>query len=284
MNIKILRTIADVKNYIQIIRRQGKTIGLVPTMGALHEGHLALMHTAKQKCDIVIASIFVNPIQFGPNEDFTTYPRVFESDCVKLESERVDAVFHPEPAEMYPQGFTTYVMVDGTKTDKLCGASRPGHFRGVATVVTKLIHITEADQVFFGQKDAQQVVVIKQFVQDLNMNVEIQMVPIVRDQGGLALSSRNAYLSDMEKKAAYILSASLKKTEKLYLAGEKNVEALKKLTVASIMSEPLAEIDYVQLYSFPTLGHTEIVDQPVLLAVAVQFGKTRLIDNIVFGG
>ena len=284
MNIKILRTIADVKNYIQIIRRQGKTIGLVPTMGALHEGHLALMHTAKQKCDIVIASIFVNPIQFGPNEDFTTYPRVFESDCVKLESERVDAVFHPEPAEMYPQGFTTYVMVDGTKTDKLCGASRPGHFRGVATVVTKLIHITEADQVFFGQKDAQQVVVIKQFVQDLNMNVEIQMVPIVRDQGGLALSSRNAYLSDIEKKAAYILSASLKKTEKLYLAGEKNVEALKKLTLASIMSEPLAEIDYVELYSFPTLGHIEIVDQPVLLAVAVQFGKTRLIDNIVFGG
>ena len=284
MNIKILRTIADVKNYIQIIRRQGKTIGLVPTMGALHEGHLALMHTAKQKCDIVIASIFVNPIQFGPNEDFTTYPRVFESDCVKLESERVDAVFHPEPAEMYPQGFTTYVMVDGSKTDKLCGASRPGHFRGVATVVTKLIHITEADQVFFGQKDAQQVVVIKQFVQDLNMNVEIQMVPIVRDQGGLALSSRNAYLSDIEKKAAYILSASLKKTEKLYLAGEKNVEALKKLTVASIMSEPLAKIDYVDLYSFPALQEIKIVDQPVLLAVAVQFGKTRLIDNIVFGG
>jgi len=284
MNIKILRTIADVKNYIQIIRRQGKTIGLVPTMGALHEGHLALMHTAKQKCDIVIASIFVNPIQFGPNEDFTTYPRVFESDCVKLESERVDAVFHPEPAEMYPQGFTTYVMVDGTKTDKLCGASRPGHFRGVATVVTKLIHITEADQVFFGQKDAQQVVVIKQFVQDLNMNVEIQMVPIVRDQGGLALSSRNAYLSDIEKKAAYILSASLKKTENLYLAGEKNVEALKKLTVASIMSEPLAKIDYVDLYSFPALQEIKIVDQPVLLAVAVQFGKTRLIDNIVFGG
>ena len=196
----------------------------------------------------------------------------------------VDAVFHPEPAEMYPQGFTTYVMVDGTKTDKLCGASRPGHFRGVATVVTKLIHITEADQVFFGQKDAQQVVVIKQFVQDLNLNVVIQMVPIVRDQAGLALSSRNAYLSDIEKKAAYILSASLKKTEKLYLAGEKNVEALKKLTVASIMSEPLAKIDYVDLYSFPALQEIKIVDQPVLLAVAVQFGKTRLIDNIVFGG
>lgn len=284
MNIKILRTIADVKNYIQIIRRQGKTIGLVPTMGALHNGHLALMRTAKQKCDIVIASIFVNPIQFGPSEDFTTYPRVFESDCVKLESEHVDAVFHPEPAEMYPQGFTTYVMVDGTKTDKLCGASRPGHFRGVATVVTKLIHITEADQVFFGQKDAQQVVVIKQFVQDLNLNVVIQMVPIVRDQSGLALSSRNAYLSDIEKKAAYILFASLKKTENFYLAGEKNVEALKKLTVASIMSEPLAKIDYVDLYSFPALQEIKIVDQAVLLAVAVQFGKTRLIDNIVFGG
>jgi len=284
MNIKILRTIADVKNYIQIIRRQGKTIGLVPTMGALHEGHLALMHTAKQKCDIVIASIFVNPIQFGPNEDFTTYPRVFESDCVKLESERVDAVFHPEPLEMYPQGFTTYIMVDGSKTDKLCGASRPGHFRGVATVVTKLIHITEADQVFFGQKDAQQVVVIKQFVQDLNMNVVIQMVPIVRDKDGLALSSRNVYLSETEKKAAYILSASLKKTKKNYLAGETSVEALKKLTAASIMSEPLAKIDYVDLYSFPGLGKIEIVDQPVLLAVAVQFGKTRLIDNIVFGG
>jgi pantoate--beta-alanine ligase len=284
MNIKILRTIADVKNYIHIIRHQGKTIGLVPTMGALHEGHLALMHTAKQKCDIVIASIFVNPIQFGPNEDFTTYPRVFESDCVKLESERVDAVFHPEPLEMYPQGFNTYIMVDGSKTDKLCGASRPGHFRGVATVVTKLIHITEADQVFFGQKDAQQVVVIKQFVQDLNMNVVIQMVPIVRDKDGLALSSRNVYLSETEKKAAYILSASLKKAKKKYLAGETSVEALKKLTAASIMSEPLAKIDYVDLYSFPGLGKIKIVDQPVLLAVAVQFGKTRLIDNIVFGG
>ncbi|SEJ22087.1 pantoate--beta-alanine ligase [Propionispira arboris] len=284
MNIKILRTIADVKNYIQIIRRQGKTIGLVPTMGALHEGHLALMHAAKQKCDIVIASIFVNPIQFGTNEDFTTYPRVFESDCVKLESERVDAVFHPEPLEMYPQGFNTYIMVDGSKTDKLCGASRPGHFRGVATVVTKLIHITEADQVFFGQKDAQQVVVIKQFVQDLNMNVVIQVVPIVRDKDGLALSSRNTYLSETEKKAAYILSVSLKKAKRNYLAGETNVEALKKLTADSIMSEPLAKLDYVELYSFPALEKIEMVDQMVLLAVAVKFGQTRLIDNIVFGG
>lgn len=278
---KIFRTVADMQSYAAEVKKEGKVIGLVPTMGALHEGHLTLMRTAKAKCDFVVASVFVNPTQFGPNEDYDAYPRRFEEDCKKLESVGVDAVFHPEPSEMYPEGYCTYVTVEGDITHKLCGAQRPIHFRGVATVVTKLMNITRADEAFFGQKDAQQVVVVRRFVSDLNLPVHINMVPIVREESGLARSSRNAYLSPAEKEAALVLSRSLRKAKVAYDAGEKNVDALKKIVTAEIQNEPMASIDYVDLFSFPALLPIETVDQESLLAIAVRIGKTRLIDNVI---
>lgn len=278
---KIFTTVADMQAYAAELKKQGVLIGLVPTMGALHEGHLTLMRTAKEKCDFVIASVFVNPTQFGPNEDYDAYPRRFEEDCKKLESVGVDAVFHPEPAEMYPDGYCTYVNIDGDITHKLCGAQRPIHFRGVATVVTKLMNITRADEAFFGQKDAQQVVVVCRFVSDLNLPVHINMVPIVREETGLARSSRNAYLSPAEKEAALVLSRSLRKANEAFTNGEKNVERLKNIVADEISKEPMAMIDYVDLFSFPALLPIEMVDQKSLLAIAVRIGKTRLIDNII---
>ncbi|WP_232518041.1 pantoate--beta-alanine ligase [Dialister hominis] len=254
-----------------------------PTMGALHEGHLTLMRAAKEATDFVIASVFVNPTQFGPNEDFDAYPRRFEEDCRKLESVGVDAVFHPQAADMYPQGFCTYVNVDGDITHKLCGAQRPIHFRGVATVVTKLFNITQADEAFFGQKDAQQVVVVCRFVQDMNLPVHINMVPIVREESGLARSSRNVYLSPEEKTAALVLSRSLRLAKDAYEKGERNAAVLKALVTKEIAGEPLAAIDYVDLFSFPALEAIETVDEKSLLALAVRIGKTRLIDNIILG-
>lgn len=284
MKVRVLKTVQEVKAFVKAVRQDGKNIGLVPTMGALHEGHLALMQAARKKSDVVIASVFVNPAQFGPNEDFDAYPRTFEADCQKLEDAGVDAVFHPSADEMYPKGYATYVSVDGDLTNKLCGAKRPGHFRGVATVVTKLINITEADQAFFGQKDAQQVVVIQRFVNDLNLNVEINMVPIVRDENGLALSSRNRYLSAEEKKAALVLSRSLTEAAEAYFSGEQNVQALKNLLQKRIETEPLATIDYIEVYSFPDLKEIQAVEGKTILALAVRIGSTRLIDNKIIGG
>lgn len=284
MKIKVLTTVAEVKSFVRAVKKAGKTIGLVPTMGALHEGHLTLMCHAKKNADVVIASVFVNPTQFGPNEDFDAYPREFSRDCEKLDSVGVDAVFHPSAEEMYPKGYTAYVTVDGDITNKLCGAKRPGHFRGVATVVTKLFNITEADKAFFGQKDAQQVVVIKRFVRDLNMNVEVNMVPIVRAEDGLALSSRNKYLSDKEKKAALVLSQSLKEAQKAFKSGKKSVTELKALITEKIQAEPLAQIDYIDIYTFPDLEECEMIVKEALVALAVKFGTTRLIDNTILGG
>ena len=280
---KVLRTIKEIKEYAKAQKQAGKIIGLVPTMGALHEGHLTLMRAAREKCDIVIASVFVNPVQFGPNEDYDAYPRRFEEDCKKLETVPVDAVFHPEPAEMYPDGYATYVNVEGEITHKLCGAQRPGHFRGVATVVTKLMNLSRADEAFFGQKDAQQGVVISRFVEDLNINVHINMVPIVREESGLARSSRNQYLSADEKKAALVLSRSLKAAKMLYADGENKVAELKKVVSDILEAEPMATVDYVELYSFPGLLSIEEVKEPALLAIAVKIGKTRLIDNVILG-
>ncbi|WP_296902697.1 pantoate--beta-alanine ligase [uncultured Megasphaera sp.] len=280
---KIFRTVKEMQDFASEQKKAGKVIGLVPTMGALHEGHLTLMRTAKAKCDVVIASVFVNPTQFGPNEDYDAYPRRFDEDCKKLESVGVDAVFHPEPSEMYPEGYCTYVNVDGDITHKLCGAQRPIHFRGVATVVTKLMNITRADEAFFGQKDAQQVVVVRRFVSDLNIPVHINMVPIVREPSGLARSSRNAYLSPKEKEAALVLSRSLRKAKAAYEGGEKNVEKLKSMVTKEIQCEPMASIDYVDLFTFPALKPIETVDQECLLAIAVRIGKTRLIDNVILG-
>lgn len=284
MQIKVLRTVNEVKEFVKALRREGKTIGLVPTMGALHEGHLTLMKYAKDRCGAVIASIFVNPTQFGPNEDYEAYPRTFELDCEKLNSVRVDAVFHPEIKEMYPENYMAYVTVDGAITDKLCGAKRPGHFRGVATVVTKLINITEADVAYFGQKDAQQFVVIQRFVRDLNLNVRVKMVPIVRAENGLALSSRNKYLSEAEKSAALVLSKSLHDAREAYMQGEKRVARLKEMIVERIKAEPLAKIDYVEIYSFPDLDEVQSVETECIIALAVHFGATRLIDNMIVGG
>lgn len=280
---KIFRTVKEMQAFAGEQKKAGKVIGLVPTMGALHEGHLTLMRAAKAKCDVVIASVFVNPTQFGPNEDYDAYPRRFDEDCRKLESVGVDAVFHPEPSEMYPEGYCTYVNVDGDITHKLCGAQRPIHFRGVATVVTKLMNITRADEAFFGQKDAQQVVVVRRFVSDLNIPVHINMVPIVREESGLARSSRNAYLSPEEKQAALVLSRSLRKAKATYEGGEKDVETLKSIVTKEIQAEPMASIDYVDLFSFPALKPIQTVDQESLLAIAVRIGKTRLIDNVILG-
>lgn len=281
MKLNTLLTIAEMQAYVKEMKKAGKTIGLVPTMGALHAGHLQLMQAAKAKCDVVIASIFVNPTQFGPNEDYAAYPRNFAADCEKLAEARVDAVFHPAPAEMYPADYATYVTVEGDCTGKLCGAKRPGHFRGVATVVTKLLNITQADRAFFGQKDAQQVVVIKHFVRDLNLPVKIEMVPIMRAENGLALSSRNAYLSAAEKEAVLVLSQSLQQAEKAYKSGQIRAEDLKAMVRRQIQAEKLAEIDYVELYSFPALRELTIVNETALLAIAVKIGAVRLIDNTI---
>lgn len=283
LSMEILRTVAEIQAYTRARKQEGKTIGLVPTMGALHEGHLTLMRAAREKCDIVIASIFVNPVQFGPNEDFDAYPRRFDEDCQKLKTVSVDAVFYPESSEMYPEGFCTHINVDGEITHKLCGAQRSGHFQGVAMVVTKLINLARADEAFFGQKDAQQIVVILRLAADLNLNVHINMVPIVREDSGLARSSRNEYLSADEKRAALILSRSLRKAASAYASGERNVERLKKLVIDCLNTEPLACIDYVELYSFPELKAVTAIKQVSLLAIAVKIGKTRLIDNVILG-
>lgn len=280
---KVLRTVQEIQAFSKAAKDAGKSIGLVPTMGALHEGHLTLMCRARQENDVVIASVFVNPTQFGPNEDFDAYPRRFEEDCKKMETIPVDAVFHPEPKEMYPEGYCTYVNVEGDITKKLCGAQRPGHFRGVATVVTKLMNLSRADRAYFGQKDAQQVVVVKRFVSDLNIPTEIVMVPIVREESGLARSSRNQYLSSEEKEAALVLSRSLKKGKEAFEGGEKDVETLKKIVRDEIETEATAVIDYVDIYSFPALLPIKKAEQPALLAIAVKIGKTRLIDNVILG-
>lgn len=279
---KILRTVREIQEYTRGLR--DKTIGLVPTMGALHEGHMTLVEAAKKASDIVIVSVFVNPTQFGPNEDYEAYPRIFAADCEKLEKAAVDAVFHPAPEEMYPKGYATYVSVEGEITQKLCGAQRPGHFRGVATIVTKLINLSRADKAFFGQKDAQQVVVVKRFTADLNLPTEIVMVPISREASGLARSSRNQYLSAAEKEAALVLSRSLKQGEAAFARGEKDASVLKSIVTEVIAAEPQAVIEYIDLYSFPALAPIRWVEEAALLAVAVKIGKTRLIDNIILGG
>ncbi|MCH4158484.1 MAG: pantoate--beta-alanine ligase [Acidaminococcaceae bacterium] len=278
---QILHTVPEIVAFRKAAQAAGKTIGLVPTMGALHEGHITLMRAARAACDVVIASVFVNPVQFGPHEDFDKYPRTFAADCEKLEAAGVDAVFHPEPADMYPEGYCTYVNVEGDIVHKLCGAQRPGHFRGVATVVTKLINLSGADEAYFGQKDAQQVVVVRRFVEDLNLPVHINMVPIVREPEGLARSSRNRYLSPAEKTAALVLFRSLKKARAAFDNGERDTSKLKQIVRDELATEKLAVIDYVELNAFPSLKPLPVVNQDALLAIAVKIGKTRLIDNII---
>lgn len=277
---QLFHTIKDIQQFVRSQKALGKSIALVPTMGALHEGHLTLIRTAQEVADIVIVSVFVNPTQFGPNEDYDAYPRTLDADCQGAANAGASAVFAPSPSEMYPDGYATYVNVEGI-TGLLCGASRPGHFRGVATVVTKLFNIVQPDRAYFGQKDAQQVLVIRRFTADLNLPIEIVMVPIVRDENGLALSSRNSYLSAEEKRAALVLSASLRLARKLLADGTTKVADIIARVTAHIEQEPLATIDYVSIYEYPTLRTIDCIDTQALLALAVRIGKTRLIDNTI---
>ncbi len=280
---KSMETIAEMRAYLKEQRKEGKSIGFVPTMGALHQGHQALFRKAGERCDIVVASVFVNPMQFGVNEDLAAYPRDSEGDARKAAEAGVAALFRPRVEEMYPSGYATQVDVIGI-TDRLCGKSRPGHFRGVATVVTKLFNIVQPDVAFFGQKDAQQVLVLQRMAADLNMALEIEVVPIVREADGLALSSRNAYLNAKERRAALSLSRSLALAKREFAAGRRSVQELKQLILAELSKEPLAVIDYVEVYSYPNLAATETVAGQALVALAVRFGATRLIDNLILGG
>ena len=262
------------------LRRETKTVGFVPTMGALHEGHLTLVKEARQMCDVVIVSVFVNPTQFGPNEDFERYPRDLTSDAALLAEYDVDYVFAPEVSEIYGPGFSTYVYVEGL-TETLEGASRPGHFRGVATVVTILFNAVRPDLAFFGSKDAQQVGVIKRLTRDLGFETEIVVVPTVREESGLALSSRNAYLSEGERARAAVIYQALRDAKIAFRSGERNAAAITQIVEDKIGSEPLARIDYIAVVSNDNLEPVEkIEDNEVLVAVAVRFGKVRLIDNI----
>jgi pantoate--beta-alanine ligase len=264
-------------------REENRTIGLVPTMGALHEGHLSLIHEARALCDVVVASVFVNPAQFGPAEDFESYPRDLTRDSGLLAEYNVDYVFAPTSEEIYHAGFATYVTVEGL-SDKLEGAARPGHFRGVTTVVAILLNIVRPHFAFFGQKDAQQSVIIKQMVRDLGLEAEIVVLPIVREESGLALSSRNAYLDKQERRAAMILNRALLHARAAYADGERSATRLIDLVRSLIENEPLARIDYVSVNDAETLAKLDkIDDRPALLSLAVFIGKTRLIDNLVLG-
>lgn len=262
-------------------REQNRTIGFVPTMGALHEGHLSLIHEARAMCDIVVVSVFVNPAQFGPSEDFNAYPRDLTRDSALLAEYNVDYVFAPTIEEIYPPGFSTYVTVEGL-SEELEGASRPGHFRGVTTVVAILLNTIKPDFVFFGQKDAQQAAVIKQMVRDMAFVAEIVVVPIVREESGLALSSRNNYLSSDERKAAAVLHRALSQAREAYEGGEHSATRLIEQVRSTIEQEPLARIDYVSANDADTLEKLDKIDErPALLSLAVFIGKTRLIDNVV---
>ncbi len=265
------------------LRQQlAEPVGFVPTMGYLHKGHLALVRRARVKNQSVVVSIFVNPTQFGPQEDFKKYPRDPQRDLALLEKEETDIVFMPATDEMYPPQFSSWVEV-GQVTERLEGALRPGHFRGVTTIVAKLLNIVQPTRAYFGQKDAQQAIVIKKMVADLNMNLEIVTVPTVREPDGLAMSSRNTYLNPEERRAATVLYQALTLAQQLYSHGEKDADKLRQQMTALIQKQPLATIDYVSIADVKTLDELETVNPPALVSLAVKIGKTRLIDNIVLG-
>jgi len=277
---RIIHEIAEMQTASRVAREQGRTIGFVPTMGALHEGHLSLVRQARKRASLVVVSIFVNPLQFGPSEDFERYPRTLEEDCTKLEPEGVELVFAPSTAAMYPSGATTVVYVEGL-SERLDGSSRPGHFRGVSTVVAKLFHIVQPDCAVFGQKDAAQVAVLRRMVRDLNMPVEMIIAPTVREPDGLALSSRNAYLSAAERRQALVLRRALARIEELAQAGETSAERLRAEALVVLAAEPAAQLDYLELVHPETLEPVADLTQGALAAVSAFLGNTRLIDNIV---
>ena len=276
------KTVDDVRKVVSGWKKEGLKIGLCPTMGYLHEGHASLVDASVANCDRTIVSVFVNPIQFGPNEDLATYPRDFERDCALLEEHGADLVFHPDPEDMYHDDFCTYVDMD-VLPDTLCGASRAGHFRGVCTVVNKLFNITKADMAFFGKKDAQQLAVIKRMVRDLNIDIEIFGCPIVREDDGLAKSSRNTYLSEEERKAALILSRTVLEGQHLCAGGERNSAALKEAMMKKLSEEPMADVEYVEVVNGLDMQPVEEFKEGDLVAMAVRIGKTRLIDNFTVG-
>ena len=278
----LCKTVAELRSEIASAKAAGKTIGLVPTMGALHEGHASLVKAANQENDVVVVSVFVNPTQFGPTEDLDSYPRTLDADCKLAEAQGADIVFAPSPKEMYPSEDMTWVEVTGDVTKVLCGRSRPIHFRGVTTVVSKLFNLAQPDRAYFGQKDAQQVQVLKRMVKDLFFNLQLRIMPIVREADGLAKSSRNTYLSAEERQAGLILSKSLKHAKELFAAGERDPQKLVDATTAMIKTEPMADIDYVEIYQMPDLNECQTPMQGEnLLALAVRFGTTRLIDNTI---
>lgn len=277
---KLVHTIKEVREIVSEWRKEGLTVGLVPTMGYLHEGHQSLIRKSVEQNDRTVVSVFVNPIQFGPTEDLEAYPRDINRDMKAVEEVGGDLIFNPEPAEMYPGHFTSFIDTTET-TELLCGAVRPIHFRGVCTVVGKLFNIVLPDNAYFGQKDAQQLATIRRFVRDLNFPVEIVACPIVREEDGLAKSSRNTYLSPAERQAALILSQSLKKGKALIEQGEKSAEKVKEVITESLKTEPLARIDYVEVVDFENIQRVETIEGETLVAIAVYIGKTRLIDNFI---
>ena len=277
----IITTIKELRQLLQEQRKAGKTIGIVPTMGFLHEGHLSLIRRAKADNDFVVVSNFVNPTQFGPNEDFETYPRNIERDTEIATGAGADIIFYPTVDEMYPAGSATFVEVEGDITRVLCGQTRPTHFKGVTTVVNMLFNIVQADKAYFGQKDAQQVAVLLKMVRDTHIPIELVVCPIVREADGLAMSSRNTYLNEDERRQAVALSKALKLADKEYQNGEKETAKLIKIITDKINEMPLAAIDYVSIYDYPSLENISSIASKALAAVAVKFGKTRLIDNII---
>ena len=277
---KIVETIKEVREQVKEWKKQGLSVGLVPTMGYLHEGHKSLIDRAVAENDKVVVSVFVNPMQFGPTEDLESYPRDMERDVALCENAGAALVFHPEPSEMYEDDFSSFVDMN-TLTGGLCGKTRPIHFRGVCTVVAKLFNIVTPDRAYFGQKDAQQLAVIRHMVSDLSFGIEIVGCPIIREKDGLAKSSRNTYLSAEERNAALILSQSLKEGKALVEAGEKDAAKIKKVITDKINTEPLAKIDYVEVVNWKTLEPVSTIDAPILTAIAVYIGKTRLIDNFI---
>ncbi len=276
---KTIENISKMSIFVKTMKRAGKSIGLVPTMGYLHEGHSSLVRAAKKHTDVVVMSIFINPIQFGPKEDFEKYPRDMKHEGEMAREAGVDVIFYPSLKDMYPEGYATYVTVEKL-TGNLCGESRPGHFRGVATVVTKLFNIVKPEAAYFGQKDMQQALMIKKMASDLNMDIEVKIMPVVREKDGLAMSSRNMYLSDAERKDAAVLYQSLKSAEMLIKNGERDARKVIRAVDDMIKAKQSARIEYVKLVDARELKDVKMITGEIALAVAVFFSNTRLIDNI----
>jgi len=277
---KTIENISRMSTFVKMMKKEGKSIGFVPTMGYLHEGHLSLVKAAKKHTDVVVMSIFVNPIQFGPKEDFKEYPKDLRHDEEMAGNAGVDVIFYPSLKDMYPQGYATYVTVDAL-TKNLCGVSRPGHFSGVATVVTKLFNIVKPDVAYFGQKDMQQALMIKKMASDLNMDTEVKIMPVVREKDGLAMSSRNTYLSEAERKDAAILYQSLKHAESLIRGGEKDAKKVIRAVEDMIKTKETARIDYAAIVDTKEFKDIRTMSGEIMIALAVFFGQIRLIDNIV---